>query len=179
MLSKAEMKRQHILKCGTAYVLEHNFHALTLDALASYAEISKGGLIYHFPNKNALLKGLADYIFEQYTKQFHDFAAQDPVTKGKWTRALIKASQWDLDNNAKLNVGIMAISMLDPALTNEMSKGYEQIQQQVEKDSLNPVDASIIRLAIDGLYYSELLNMAPLDKNLREKVIKKLTEMTK
>ncbi len=179
MLSKAEKKRQHILKSGTAFVLEHDFHSLTLDAVASYAGISKGGLLYHFPNKDALLKGLADYIFEQYTQHFHDYAAKDPDEKGKWTRALVKVSKWDLDQNAKLNVGIMASSMLDPHITEGMAKGYQHMQKQVEQDRLDPVDASIIRLAIDGLYYSELLNMAPIDKDLREKVIERLLRMTK
>lgn len=179
LASKAEKKRQHILKSGTEFILEHDFNALTLEAVANYAGISKGGLLYHFPNKDALLKGLADYVFEQYTNLFYEYAANDPVDKGKWTRSLIQVSNWDLENNAKLNIGIMATSMLDPNMTKEMSEGYQHMQSKIEQDKLDPVDASIIRLAIDGLYYSQLLNMAPLQKDLREKVIARLIDMTK
>ncbi|EQB36742.1 TetR/AcrR family transcriptional regulator [Virgibacillus salexigens] len=178
MESKADKKREHILQSGTDFILENDFNSLTLDAVANHAGISKGGLLYHFPNKDALLKGLSDYIFKQFTILFNQYAAEDPIEKGKWTRALIKVSKWDLDNNAKLNVGIMATSMLNPDISEGVSKGYQYMQNQVEQDKIDPVDASIIRLAIDGLYYSELLDMAPLNINLREQVIEKLFRMT-
>ncbi|MCC2248475.1 TetR/AcrR family transcriptional regulator [Virgibacillus sp. AGTR] len=178
MNTKAEKKREHILTSGTAFILENDFNSLTLDAVANHAGISKGGLLYHFPNKDALLKGLSDHIFEQFTNSFNKHAENDPNEKGKWTRALIETSKWDLDNNAKLNIGIMAASMLNPDISEGLSKGYRYMQNKVEQDNLDPVTASIIRLAIDGIYYSEMLDMAPLDENLREKVIEKLIQMT-
>ncbi|MCA9997886.1 MAG: TetR/AcrR family transcriptional regulator, partial [Anaerolineales bacterium] len=41
--------------------------SLTLDAVAEEAGLSKGGLLYHFPSKVALIEGLFEYhndIFE-------------------------------------------------------------------------------------------------------------------
>ncbi|WP_257350778.1 TetR/AcrR family transcriptional regulator [Pseudalkalibacillus decolorationis] len=179
MESKATIKRQHILKSATDFILENDFNALTLDSAAKQAGISKGGLLYHFPNKEALMIGLAQYIFEEFTIAFEEHAKKDPIEKGKWCRALIEVSKWDLEHNAELNVGIIAASMLNPDLSESMSKSYQYMQNKVEQDSINPVTATIIRLAIDGLYYSELFHIAPLNDKLREKVIQQLITMTK
>jgi AcrR family transcriptional regulator len=179
MESKAEFKRHHILKSATAFILENDFNALTLDAVAKQAGISKGGLMYHFQNKEALLIGLAQYIFEGFTALFEAYAQKSPVEKGKWCRAYIEASKWDLENNSRLNVGIMAASTLDPKLSESMSRGYQYIQSKMEADQLDSVTVDTIRLAIDGLYYAELFNVAPLEEGPREKVIQQLINMTK
>ncbi|MBK3495243.1 TetR family transcriptional regulator [Viridibacillus sp. YIM B01967] len=179
MESKATIKRKHILKSAKDFILENDINSLTLDAVAKQAGISKGGLLYHFPNKEALLMGLTQYIFADFTSLFNEHAMIDPIEKGKWSRALIETTKEDLNHNAELNVGIIAASMLNPDLSKSMSQSYQYMQNQVEQDSIDPVTATIIRLAIDGLYYSELFNIAPLDEKLRENVIQKLINMTK
>ncbi len=151
MESKASMKRNLILKSAKEFILQNDFNDLTLDAVAKQSEISKGGLLYHYPNKESLLVGLTQYIFDEFTILFDEQAKKDPIEKGKWCRALIETIKEDLDHNAELNVGIIAASI---------------------------VTATIIRLAIDGLYYSELFNIAPLDDKMRGKVIQQLINMT-
>ena len=55
MESKANMKRNLILKFAKEFIIQNDFNDLTLDAVAKQAGISKGGLLYHYPNKEALL----------------------------------------------------------------------------------------------------------------------------
>lgn len=181
MDSKAAMKRKLILQATKELMLKTNVHTLTLDAVAKEAGISKGGLLYHFPSKEALLGGVAEFIFEEFMLVFEEQAKQDPVDKGRWSRALIQASHWDLEQNAALNVGIVAGSMLNPNLcsSSSIAKSYQFIQQKVEQDGLPPATATIIRLAIDGLYYSELYDTAPLERPLKDKVFAQLLSMTR
>ncbi|MEH6942313.1 TetR/AcrR family transcriptional regulator [Bacillus sp. JJ722] len=180
MKSKASMKREIILKAATEFIINHEFNALTLDAVAKQAGISKGGLLYHFPNKEALNLGLAEHIFGEFTERFNDCAERDPIEDGKWTRALIHASIWDLkNNNGELNIGLYAASALNPELAKSISKYYQYLQDRIEHDGISPVTAAVIRLAVDGLYYSELFNISPLNEDLRKEVIKKLLDMTK
>ena len=47
-----------ILDAAQAVVLEVGAAHMTLDAVAAKARVSKGGLLYHFPTKEALLKAL-------------------------------------------------------------------------------------------------------------------------
>ncbi|MEH7321147.1 TetR/AcrR family transcriptional regulator [Priestia megaterium] len=177
--TKAELKRDLILKAAIEFILEKDFNDLTLEAVAKQAGISKGGLLYHFPNKEALLAGLTQHIFEEFITLFKEKANQDPFEKGKWSRALVELSKWDLEHNSKLNIGVLAQSLLDHDTSKAIDTNYQYVQDKIEEDVINPVTATIIRLAIDGLYYSELLNVAPIEKELREKVLNELLNMTK
>lgn len=180
MESKAKIKRDLILKSAIEYILDNEFDSLTLDAIAKQAGISKGGLLYHFPSKEALFLGLAQQIFEEFIHHFDECAKNDSEVNGKWSRALIEASIWDLkNNNGKLNIGIIAASTLNPELAKSISTTYQSVIGKVEQDGINLVTATIIRLAIDGLYYSELFNIAPINEDLRKDVIKQLVDMTK
>lgn len=178
MDSKANQKRRLILQTAIQIILEHDFNSLTLDAVAKNAGISKGGLLYHFPNKESLIKGLAKFVFEELYVNFDQFAEKDLQKSGKWTRALIEASKTDLEQNAELNVGVFAASYLDPHVANDISKGYQSILSKIENDGIDPVTATIIRLALDGLYYSKMLNIAPLEKERQDEVFQQLFAMT-
>lgn len=179
MSTKAEMKRALILKTATEFVLENDFNDLTLEAVAKQADISKGGLLYHFPNKEALLIGISQYIFEEFTVLFDKKANQDPIQEGKWARAFIKAAEWDLQHKNKLNAGVLASSLLSPEASKAVTEIYQYVQNKLEEDTISPTTATIIRLAIDGLYYSEMLNIAPVKEELRKEVFKELLNMTK
>lgn len=179
MESKADLKRRLILDTAKQIILENGLSLLTLDAVARAADISKGGLLYHFPNKESLIKGLAQHIFDEFSSNFYKFAEHDSNETGKWSRALIEASKVDLEHNGELNAGIMATSYLDPNIAKNISEGYESILKKIEDDKINPVTATIIRLTLDGIYYSEMFNVAPMEKGKVNEVIHQLLELTK
>lgn len=179
MESKSNMKRQLILNAAIQIILNNDFNALTLDAVAKQAGISKGGLLYHFPNKESLIKGLAQHVFEEVNLNFEKSAENDPVETGRWSRAFIEASKLDLEHNAELNVGIYAASLLNPDIAKNISESYQSILTKLEHDGINPVTATIIRLVIDGIYYSQMLNIAPLEKGMQKEVFQQLVQMTK
>lgn len=179
MQTKSETKRLHILNAAKQQVLENGFYSITLDAVSQRAQVSKGGLLYHFPNKESLIIGLAEYIFLDFEKNFYELANKDSEKKGRWTRAFIKATESDLTDNAELNIGALAASVLEPELCKKISKRYNSILEKLQNDGLEPATVDIIRLSLDGLYYSTYLNIAPLDISRTESVIDNLIKMTK
>ncbi|GKU79455.1 TetR/AcrR family transcriptional regulator [Paenibacillus sp. L3-i20] len=179
MDSKATLKRKHILESATKFILTEDFQSLTLDAVAKEAGVSKGGLLYHFPNKEELLKGLTLYIFEQFNALFDSFAQNDPDESGKWCRAYIQASRVDLEQNAALTVGVMSATLLQPFIVESMSHNYSYLLRRLDSDDLDPATVSIIRLTIDGMYYSVLYKIEPLNKELLEEVMSRLMSMTR
>ncbi|MEX3714519.1 TetR/AcrR family transcriptional regulator [Cytobacillus horneckiae] len=178
MDSKANQKRKHILNSATQFILENSFSDLTLEAVAKQAGISKGGLLYHFPNKDLLIKGIAEHIFEDVSMNFTELAESDPKVTGKWCRALIESSKLDLENMAEQNVDKLALSLLNLDAAKDISEMYQSILVKLDKDGIDPITATMIRLVIDGLYYSEMLNIAPLEKDKQEKIFQRLFQMT-
>ena len=46
-------------------------------------------------------------------------------------------------------------------------------------DDIDPIKVTIIRLAIDGFWFSEIFELSPLDEKLKNGVIHKLSRMIK
>ncbi|NMH98968.1 TetR family transcriptional regulator [Pseudonocardia acidicola] len=57
--------RDRVLDAYETLLIEHGPAAATLDAVAAAAEVSKGGLLYHFASKDALATGLLDRLRER------------------------------------------------------------------------------------------------------------------
>ena len=57
---RANNSREHILDTYIDLLIRSGERAATLDAVATAAKVSKGGLLYHFASKKALLEALAE-----------------------------------------------------------------------------------------------------------------------
>ena len=57
---RANNSREHILDTYVDLLIRSGERAATLDAVATAAKVSKGGLLYHFASKKALLEALAE-----------------------------------------------------------------------------------------------------------------------
>ncbi|MFL5200572.1 MAG: TetR/AcrR family transcriptional regulator, partial [Microvirga sp.] len=61
--------REKILDAAAELVAEIGAGRLTLDAVAEKAGLSKGGLLYNFPTKEALLQGMIQRMIDQVTSE--------------------------------------------------------------------------------------------------------------
>jgi AcrR family transcriptional regulator len=57
--------RDRVLDAYETLLIEHGPGSATLDAVAGAAGVSKGGLLYHFGSKDALVTGLLDRLRER------------------------------------------------------------------------------------------------------------------
>ena len=58
--SKADTSRKRILDAATEIAIEQGPKVLTLDNVAKRCGMSKGGVMHHFKNKDALLAGMVE-----------------------------------------------------------------------------------------------------------------------
>lgn len=154
-LSKAEEKRQLILKHTQQLILEQGFDALTIDGVIKHAGISKGGFLYHFPSRESLIEALGSYTVETFYEQLRVFA-EDDDGKGKWNRSYIKASFDDLKHNKNLFIGLILNSFLKENEHSETDEYCSKIDERLAQDGLEPITVQLITLTIDGLYHRAL-----------------------
>jgi AcrR family transcriptional regulator len=57
--------KERILEAATNVVARDGSNKLTLEAVAAEAGVSKGGLLYHFPSKRALLEGMLEVMLQR------------------------------------------------------------------------------------------------------------------
>ncbi|MCF6138445.1 TetR/AcrR family transcriptional regulator [Pseudalkalibacillus berkeleyi] len=173
-----ESKRHKIVEAAALIVHNRGIDALTLDAVAEEAKVSKGGLLYHFRSKEALVEGLVLHMNNVYRTNVEDAVYDDINRNGKWTRAIIKATYDQSLKNTETSAGMLAAQGINPDLLKPLQQTYANWQENISTDGIDPVQATILRLAADGLWFSEIFGLAPLDEKLRKQVLDRLMQQT-
>jgi AcrR family transcriptional regulator len=154
-----------LLDAAAVVVKRDGAQALTLDAVAAEAGVSKGGLLYHFKSKRELVQAMIERWLTEFQR---DMDAADR----HFVRGYVKASA-----PAENELGMLAAVVAEPALLASVRDQYAIWQDRVEREGRDPVDATVARLAADGLWLAELLGMAPPTGALREQVLERLAEL--
>src|ERR1044072_4655192 len=157
--------RDRLLDAAGAVVMREGAQALTLDAVAEEAEVSKGGLLYHFKSNRDLVEGMVERWLAELGREMADEDAA-------FVRVYIKASA-----PAGNELVMLAALVADPSLLVAVRKQYGIWQDRVEREGRDPVDATVARLAADGLWLAELLGMGPPTGELREQVLQRLLDL--
>src|SRR3954465_8560915 len=166
--ARTSRTRDRLLDAAGAVVRRDGAQALTLDAVAAEAAVSKGGLLYHFGSKRELVEGMV----ERWLKEFQrDMDEADPA----FVRGYVRAS--DPAGMHTDELGMLAALIADPSLLVTVRRQYGIWQDRVEREGGDPVDATVARLAADGLWLAELLGMGPPTGELRERVLERLTNL--
>lgn len=171
-------KRIQILAAASSIVKNHGLEKLTLEAVAKEAGISKGGLLYHFPNKRALINGMVEESVNNFMADIHDRVSTDTTGDGKWSRAYLEVTSEDVGKGNEINTALIATLYTNPELLAKLQTEYAIWQKNIENDGIDPIRSTVVRLAADGLWFTEIFGVGNLDKELREKVIQYLINMT-
>lgn len=170
-------KRAAILKVVCRLVREIGASNLTLELVAREAGVSKGGLLYHFPNKESLIQAALDDFLDRFDSATDMAIAQNPALDNHYAQAYL-ASTFDIDKeDLEMSFGILAAASNQPAMLDPMRERYLLWQSRMTAECKNPVEATVARLAADGLFYCELFGFAPLDEQLRTDVLAYLMNM--
>lgn len=170
--------REVILKSANQIVKEQGFTSLTLDAVAKHAGVSKGGLLYHFPSKEALIGAMVLHLTEIYAKQIDEhYQSTADHEPGAFLRSYISLNAIE-EYEKDMIFGILAAIASNPSLLEPIRKYEEHWQKRIENDGLDPIYATILRLASDALVINELLQVGQLDKEMKERVIERIIAMT-
>ena len=171
--------RDAVLWAANRVVVEDGVSGMTLEAVAREAGVSKGGLLYHFPSKEALIGGMIGRLIEGFGDALgRELGREKGGGGGRWSRAYARASFTEDRWYLQVGTGLLAAVAEDPALLDPLRKGYEDAQRWAERDGIDPAVATLVRLAADGLFFAELLGFAPPEGELRRQVLEALVSLT-
>ncbi|APU17235.1 MULTISPECIES: TetR/AcrR family transcriptional regulator [Actinoalloteichus] len=166
--------RDRILDALQDLLLNHGLSAVTLDAVAAAAEVSKGGLLYHFHSKNDLLTGLVHRLADEGTAELTQARAMDGLDAVRFfleTSVPVDQQEaslyWSVIANLRSSeIGREAAEILRAVFGNWADLLVERIG--------DPVIAETIRLVGDGLYLSALVGLPEPDPQILRRVFERL-----
>ncbi len=168
-----------ILDAAEVVVRRDGTAGLTLEAVAAEAGVSKGGLLYHFKSKDALVAGMVARMNRQFAAAYEAGAALDADLPGARTRAYLRAMVGEERPPEKNLTGsaLLAAIALAPSLIDPLREQYAQWRDDVAHDDISPEDAAIVMLAADGLWMADVLGFAPPTGEARRRILERLLEL--
>lgn len=179
-MSSKPSARERILEAAEQVVMAVGAGNLTLDAVATAAGVSKGGLLYHFANKEALLKGMVDRHMDQEAVRVDARHAELGGAPATYLRAFIEASMQmsgkDLHSPA-VSRSFLAAAANFPSLLERPRREIGEHFERLRGGGGNFPLAAVVSLALDGLYFADIFELTALTPDERDRLAAELLEL--
>ena len=158
-----EQVRRALLDCAARLAMEQGLAGISLQAVASAAGVTKGGLFYHFPNKQALIEAVCMDFLQTLDRIINEFLAQRPEQYGCFTRAYVEtvftsdSTPW-----ASPSLHLLTESRLR-ALWLSWLQGRLTQHQATDADPA----LEVVRYAADGVWLADLVQGADRTRSSR------------
>lgn len=133
--------------------------ALTIDAVARDADLTKPGVVHHFASKKDLTLAVLDHLLDQWEAQLQARVGDD-AGSGDWLRAY--AEHTLLSDMDAADLALLA----DPRLRESLSTRWTGRMRAWFGDSRDPRLVAA-RLIADGAWIDRCLGMLDLDQATR------------
>ncbi len=164
--SRADNSREKLIDAAETLVLRDGVGTLTLDRVAAEAGVSKGGLLYHFPSKDALIEAMIERHLHAYGDTLDRTLRLEKTGPGRFTRSMVRAafvqSARPPERERRMAAALLAAVVNRPALLAPVREAYAQWMRQANRDGLPAGQAVAALAALDGLWFWNLLGLASL-----------------
>jgi AcrR family transcriptional regulator len=170
--------RDNLLKAAEEVVVTDGAQALTLDAVYKRAGVSKGGLLYHFPNKEALIDGMIERYIERSRAEEEALRnIHEPAVPGASSRATIAQLSRQNPREDRIGAALLAAVATDLDRLAPVHAVVRRRFEDMKEDPIGFETAAIIELAATGLGVLELLKLAPMAPKDRKRVLEALMSL--
>ncbi|RTE86347.1 MULTISPECIES: TetR/AcrR family transcriptional regulator [Gammaproteobacteria] len=143
-------KRDMILESAEELVHSKGAAHLTFDALTEITGISKGGLLYHFESKDALISAMLERYVEQRMKLKAEIQGEATGVDAE-INAMIRA---ELAHNKRGKLGvdsaILAAVASNPELTEIVQPRQQELFRLLDQCGVGPIQARVAWYAVIG-----------------------------
>ncbi|HCD7493368.1 TPA: TetR/AcrR family transcriptional regulator [Enterobacter asburiae] len=169
--------REKILDAIIAIVERDGITAVTYDAVAAETRLTRGGLLYHFPSREALILAAHQHLAGQWETGMEKIAGgkADTVEPAERDTAYIESC-------AQMARRVELLMMLESAGEPDLDSLWQSVLDRwsppvPEDDDPAALARFIARLAADGLWVHEAMSSRPLPTRLKQRVSRELVTM--
>lgn len=167
--------RSKILEAAIRVIDRDGVTAVTFDSVAAEAEVTRGGMMYHFKTREALIQAINQHLADSWEANLLGNAgkpAEEATTDERYA-AYVRTSA-NLATRPELLFCLEGAK--NPALTVPWSRLIDSWAAPAPEDIDDPQALArfIARLAADGLWIYESLSNRPLPVAVRQRVTQQL-----
>jgi len=164
-------------------VLEVGASHLTLDAVAERAGLSKGGILYHFPTKEALLVAMLERLMDDYRTRSRAAFDSQPEGRGRALRTHVTVAlsedRTEQDRRrCRIASALIAAMANAPELLEVIKKRLGTVFGSLAyRDGAIDPRRAIVMLAADGFIFWEMMKISPLSPDDQCAIARELLAM--
>lgn len=173
--------RSKILNAAQGIITAQGTAAVTFEAVAEAAGVSRGGVLYHFANKTELLVALHEHLAVRWERELVDALGAAPEDAPVEDRIASYAAV-----SERSATGAELLLMIEASLHGEMRAPYSRVAarwvpdaNQVGEHDVVGLDRLIAVLAADGLWASDLLTEVHIPERLRGALARRIGELAR
>jgi len=152
--------KQKILNAAACVVDRAGAAHLTIEAVAAEAELSKGGVLYHFPTKRSMLEGMVQHVLARTRERADRHRDSLHEVPHSTVRALITAEQEQEESERAMSLAILAAAAEDPSLLDPARAVLAEWFADAAEEGRVGV---LLLLAVEGMRFLNMLNLLPMD----------------
>lgn len=162
MVTPPTPTRERILRAADQLAAETGLAAVSLDAIAARAGVSKGGLLYHFPSKARLMQALVEDHMALLDANLR--AAAETAGPNAVIHCFLDHFLQERREHGCPPSGLLAAFAEDPQILAPVSEYQARFLDRIRSNATDPDLAVAAYLAVEALRAGELLNIVPLDE---------------
>ncbi len=152
MPTRSNNQKPRIIAAAFEVVSQQGASHLTIDAVATAAALSKGGVLYHFPNKRALLNGMLQTLIERIGPKD---AKRESLVE------YIRREESQTDSERAAGLAILASASEDPSLLDPAREMLGALFAQTSANYQDAQLAQILLFATEGMRFMHMLDLLP------------------
>ncbi|MEI6539493.1 MAG: TetR/AcrR family transcriptional regulator [Planctomycetota bacterium] len=169
--------KDKICEAAMQVVIRDGLLAMTLDNVARQAGISKGGVMYHFPGKEELVRGVLDYFSQQCETMLMRRVVDDPEPRLRWARCMLnclfpespesgtdtEAGELSSEVLSRFFMAMLAGAVTSPSAMLPLRDLATRMRKRFMSDPNDGMEQILVWLAIDGLFLWQFMGL--IDSN--------------
>jgi excisionase family DNA binding protein len=157
---------QHILTRAASILAEHGHGGLTIEQVAAAADMSVGGVTYHFATKAALIGGLVDAFLDRFEADWSTSRAAGASAAD----AYIDVSQ--AGPRQQRTRAILLAALDHPSTMRRIDRRMKAWYQEIANDSPDPDDDLRRCLTADAIWLYGLLGLRPVGQRAARRIVR-------
>lgn len=170
-MTRPPKARQKVLDAARRIVESRGAGHLTFEMLAEESGVTRGGITYHFPTKEDLLRALIEADIADWNSAAEQLGGSDlPCAKAARMIGHVRTCLADEDHaHRRFVTGMLSAAMVDPGLLDPVRAHHAAEFADWRWDDAD-LERYLLLLAADGLFWSRLFAISPLPEAVRPRL---------
>ncbi len=169
-------KRDRILDAAVNVINRDGVRAVTFESVAAEAQLTRGGLLYHFPSREALLRGIDEHLVQAWEASMEALLGKraGEATALERYQTFVRVSAQSATRAELMFMLESADPDADERPWGPAVRRWAPLPPSPGQDDPAALDNFVARLAADGLWIYEAMYEGQLDESVRAQVAERI-----